>query len=109
MDLCDQTQPQVFRSFSGVLIRIWLFCGSQCVGDNWPSGRWLVSPANISSAAGSEAGSLPARPAETTGGADEDHGQCGHILHAAHAVHLHFQVCTRTAHKPVKMHTLNLR
>lgn len=79
------------------------------MGDNWSSGRRLVSTANISSAAGSEAGSLPARPAETTGGADEDYGQRGHILHAADAVHLHIQVCNTQTHKLIKMHTLNVR
>lgn len=69
-------------------------CGPQCVGDNVSVGWWLVSPANVSSAAGTEAGSLPACPEETAGGPDEDHGQCGHILHAADALHLHLQVST---------------
>lgn len=63
---------------------------SQCVGDNWPSRRWAVSPANVSSATSSEAGSLPTRSEETTRSADEDNGQCGHLLHASHAFHLHF-------------------
>lgn len=64
------------------------------MGDNWSSRWWAVSPANISSAACSEAGPLSARPEETTGGADEDDGQRGHVLHAADAFHLHFQVGT---------------
>ncbi len=68
------------------------------MGDNWSIRRWVVGAANISSAAGSEAGSLPARPEETTGSADEDHGQCGHFLHAADAFHLHFQVRRHTTH-----------
>lgn len=62
------------------------------MGDNRSVRRWLVSPADISVAAGAKAGPLPACPEETTRSADEDDGQCGHILHAADAVHLHIQV-----------------
>lgn len=77
-------------------------CGFQRVGDNWPS-RWrVVSPANVPAAAGPETGSLPACPAETACSADEDYGQCGHILHAADAVHLYFQVCTHMKSKDIK-------
>lgn len=63
------------------------------MGDNRSVRRWLVSPADISLAAGAKAGPFPARPEETTRSADEDDGQCGHILHAADALHLHVQVC----------------
>lgn len=77
-------------------------CGFKRVGDNWPS-RWgFVSPANVSAAAGPETGSLPACPAETACSADEDYGQCGHILHAADAVHLYFQVCVHMKNKDIK-------
>lgn len=59
------------------------------MGDNWSSGWWAVSPPHISSVAGLEACALPACPEETAGGADEDHGQRGHVLHAADAFHLY--------------------
>lgn len=72
-------------------LRVYL-CGFQRVGDNRSVGRRLVSPADISVTAGAKAGPLPACPEETTGSADEDDGQCGHVLHAVDAVHLHFQV-----------------
>lgn len=62
------------------------------MGDNWPVKWRLVSSADISFTAGAEAGPLPARIEETTCSADEDDGQCGHILHAVDAVHLHIQV-----------------
>lgn len=62
------------------------------MGDNRSVGWRLVSSADIPVIAGSKAGPLPARPEETTGGADEDDGQRGHILHAVDAVHLHIQV-----------------
>lgn len=71
----------------------------QRVGDRGSAGWRSVGAEDLPADAGAEAGPFHASPAEAAGGADEDHGQCGHILHAAHAVHLHFQVCTRTAHK----------
>lgn len=46
----------------------------QRVGDNWSVGWRVVSPADLSATAGAEAGPVPARPEETAGSADEDHG-----------------------------------
>lgn len=68
-------------------------CVSQCVGDRGGSRRRLVGAAYLPPAKGSEAGAVPSCPEEATGGTDEDHGQCGHVLHATHALYIHIQVC----------------
>lgn len=55
--------------------------------------RWrFVSAEDLPPDAGVEAGPLHAGSPEAAGGADEDHGQCGHLLHAPYALHLHLQV-----------------
>ena len=64
----------------------------QCVGDRGSAGRRPVGAADLPADARAEAGPVHAGPAEAAGGADEDHGQRGHLLHAAHALHLHLQV-----------------
>ena len=63
----------MFISFPAA-VQIAIHFVSQRVGDHRPIRRRAVRPANLPSAAGPEAGSLPAGPEETTGGADEDHG-----------------------------------
>ena len=69
-----------------------LFFFGQRVGDRGSAGWRPVSAEDLPADAGAEAGPLHAGPAEAAGGADEDHGQRGHVLHAAHALHLHLQV-----------------
>ena len=64
----------------------------QCVGDRGPAGRRPLRVENLPAHACAEAGALHAGAAETAGGADEDHGQRGHLLYAPHALHLHLQV-----------------
>lgn len=66
----------------------------QCVGDHRAGGWGSFSAEDISSPACTQTGALPPCTAQTAGGADEDHGQCGNLLHAAHAFHLHIQVQT---------------
>lgn len=56
-------------------------------------GRWgLVGAAYVPSAESFEAGPVPSCPEEATSGADEDHGQRGHVLHVADALYIHIQV-----------------
>ena len=62
------------------------------MGDRGSAGRRSVCVEDLPADAGAEAGALHAGPAEAAGGADEDHGQRGHLLHAAHALYLHLQV-----------------
>ena len=64
----------------------------QRVGDRGSAGWRPVGAEDLPADAGAEAGPVHAGPAEAAGGADEDHGQRGHLLHAAHALHLHLQV-----------------
>ena len=64
------------------------------MGDPRADGWWPFSAEDISSPACSQTGALPPFTAQTADGADEVHGQCGNILHAAHAFHLHVQVQT---------------
>lgn len=64
----------------------------QCVGDRGSAGRWSVGAEDLPAHAGAEAGPFYAGPAKAARGADEDHGQCGHFLHAAHALYIHLQV-----------------
>ena len=71
---------------------IFFFC-AQCLGDCGPAGRWSVSTPDLPVDASAEARPFHASSAEAAGGADEDHGQCGHLLHAAHALYLYLQVC----------------
>lgn len=54
-----------------------------------------VGAAYLSPAESFEAGALPSCSEEATGGAHEDYGQCGHILHAVDALHFHIQVFER--------------
>lgn len=64
----------------------------QCLWDSRPV-RWrFVCVADVSSPKGAEAGQVHASSQETAGGLNEDNGQCGHLLHVTHALHLHFQV-----------------
>ena len=87
--------PWLFEGFGSYLNRtVCLSCFSFCqrVGDRGSAGWRPVSAENLPADAGAEAGPLHAGPAEAAGGADEDYGQCGHLLHAAHALHLHLQV-----------------
>ncbi|KAF3687867.1 Voltage-dependent T-type calcium channel subunit alpha-1H [Channa argus] len=42
-----------------------------------------------------EAGPVPSCSEEAAGGADEDHGQCGYILHVAHALYIYIQILTQ--------------
>lgn len=62
------------------------------MGDRGSTGWRSVRAEDLPANAGAEAGPFHACPAETAGGADEDHGQRGHLLHAAHALYLHLQV-----------------
>ena len=62
------------------------------MGDRGPAGRWSVCVAYLQTDARVEAGALHACSAEAAGGADEDHGQRGHLLYATHALHFHLQV-----------------
>lgn len=64
----------------------------QRVGDRGSAGWRSVGAEDLPADAGAEAGPFHASPAEAAGGADEDHGQRGHLLHAAHALYLHLQV-----------------
>ena len=64
----------------------------QRVGDRGRGRGRSVGVENLQASAGAEAGALPACAPEAAGGADEDHGQRGNLLHAAHALHLHIQV-----------------
>lgn len=68
-----------------------LLCG-QRLGDRGPAGRRSVSSPDLPADACAEACPFHAGSAEAAGGADEDHGQRGHLLHAAHALHLYLQV-----------------
>lgn len=61
----------------------------QCLGDHRAVGRGPVRAANLPPAPRAEAGALHARPAPPARGAHEDHGQRGHLLHVADALHLH--------------------
>ena len=65
---------------------------AQRVGDRGSARRRPVSAEDLPTDAGAEAGPFHAGPAEAASGADEDHGQRGHLLHAAHALYLHLQV-----------------
>lgn len=65
---------------------------SQRVRDRRPVGRRFVRPEDLQAAQGAEAGEVHASFEEAAGGPHEDHGQRGHFLHAAHALHLHLQV-----------------
>lgn len=67
----------------------------QRVRDRRPVGRRPVRAEDLPAAAGAEAGQVHAGAQETAGGPHEDHGQRGHLLHAAHAFHLHLQVRLR--------------
>ena len=69
-----------------------LLARPQHLGDRGAGGRRAVGAADFPAAAGAEAGALYARAAAPARGAHEDHGQRGHLLHAAHALHLHLQV-----------------
>lgn len=62
------------------------------MGDRGSAGWRSVGVEDLPADAGAEAGPVHASPAEAAGGADENHGQCGHLLHAAHALYLHLQV-----------------
>lgn len=62
------------------------------MGDCGSAGWWSVCAQDLPTDEGAEAGPFHASPAEAAGGADEDNGQRGHFLHAAYALHLHFQV-----------------
>lgn len=64
----------------------------QCVGDRGSARWWFVRAEDLPPDAGPEAGPLHAGSAEAASGADEDHGQRSHLLHAPHALHLHLQV-----------------
>ncbi len=68
------------------------FLFGQRLGDRGSAGWRSVGAEDLPADAGAEAGPFHAGPAEAAGGADEDHGQRGHLLHAAHALHLHLQV-----------------
>lgn len=61
------------------------------MGDCWSAGRRFIRVKDLQAHAGVEAGPLHARPSETAGGSDEDHGQRCYLLHVAHAFHIHFQ------------------
>lgn len=65
-----------------------LFC-PQRVGDRGPAGRGALGLAHLSSHAGVEAGPLHASPATPACRPHEDHGQRGHLLYVADALHLH--------------------
>lgn len=60
--------------------------------DHRPGRRRPVGAEDLPPAEGHQAGTLHARAQTAAGGADEDDGQRGHVLHAAHAIHLHLQV-----------------
>lgn len=62
------------------------------MGDSGGGGGGPVGAAYLPPAESFEAGAVPPRPEEAAGGADEDHGQRGHVLHVADALHIHFQV-----------------
>lgn len=62
---------------------------SQRVGDRGAARRGALSAADLPAHAGSEAGALHAGPAAAACRPHEDHGQRGHLLHAADALHLH--------------------
>lgn len=64
------------------------------MGDCGSAGWWSVGAEDLPTDAGAEAGPFYAGPPEAACGADEDHGQRGHVLHAAHALHIHLQVGT---------------
>lgn len=66
-----------------------LFFPPQRVGDRGPAGRGPLCPADLSADAGAEAGPLHAGPPAPARRPHEDHGQCGHLLHVADALHLH--------------------
>ena len=69
-----------------------LLAWPQHLGNRGAGGRRAVGAAYFPAAAGAEAGALHARAAAPARGAHEDHGQRGHLLHAAHALHFHLQV-----------------
>lgn len=62
------------------------------MGDRGPAGRGPLGAAHLPSHAGTEAGALHASPATPARRPHEDHGQRGHLLHVADALHLHLQV-----------------
>lgn len=62
------------------------------MGNCRSAGWWSLRAEDVQADESTEAGPFHAGPAEAAGGADEDYGQCGHLLHAADAFHLHFQV-----------------
>lgn len=64
----------------------------QCLGNYRSTGRRPVSAQDLSPNESIEVGPFHAGTAEAAGCADEDHGQCGHLLHAAYALHFHLQV-----------------
>lgn len=65
------------------------------MGDCGSAGWWSVGTEDLPVDAGAEAGPFHAGPAEAACGADEDNGQRGHFLHAAHALYIHLQVGRR--------------
>lgn len=71
----------------------WSLCFSfQCMWDCRAVWWWFVCAEDLQAVEGAEAGKVHASFEEAVGGPDEDNGQRGHFLHAAHALHLHLQV-----------------